>query len=60
MAEPIGYPKLAKLYHQRLSTIKDIESRAVAFDIQERFWAIEALLDKIMQGTEEFRRRISR
>lgn len=60
MAEPIGYPKLAKLYHQRLGTIKDIESRAVAFDIQERFWAIEALLDKIMQGTEEFRRRISR
>lgn len=60
MAEPMGYPKLAKLYHQRLGTISDIESRAVTFDIQERFWAIEALLDKIMQGTEEFRRRISR
>lgn len=59
MAEPMGYPKLAKLYHQRLGTISDIESRAVTFDIQERFWAIEALLDKIMQGTEEFRRRIS-
>ncbi|CAN7503897.1 dihydrodipicolinate synthase family protein [Agrobacterium tumefaciens] len=60
MAEPMGYPKLAKLYHQRLGTISDIESRAVTFDIQERFWAIEALLDKIMQGTEEFRRGISR
>ncbi|MGV2068677.1 dihydrodipicolinate synthase family protein [Agrobacterium sp. 22-226-1] len=60
MAEPMGYPKLAKLYHQRLGTISDVESRAVTFDIQERFWAIEALLDKIMQGTEEFRRRISR
>ncbi|WP_454687707.1 dihydrodipicolinate synthase family protein [Agrobacterium leguminum] len=60
MAEPMGYPKLAKLYHQRLGTISEIESRAVTFDIQERFWAIEALLDKIMQGTAEFRRRISR
>ncbi|MBB6486893.1 hypothetical protein [Rhizobium lusitanum] len=53
----MGYPKLAKLYHQRLGTIEDIESRAVTFDYQERFWAIDALLDKIMQGTAEFRRR---
>nr|WP_295977230.1 dihydrodipicolinate synthase family protein [uncultured Agrobacterium sp.] len=59
MAEPMGYPKLAKLYHQRLGTIREIESRAVTFDIQERFWAIEALLDKIMQGTADFRRRLS-
>lgn len=58
MAEPMGYPKLAKLYHQRLGTINDIESRAVTFDIQERFWAIEPLLDKIIQGTTDFRQRI--
>ena len=59
MAEPMGYPKLAKLYHQRLGTFSCIKSRAVDFDIQERFWALDALLDKIMQGQASFRARIA-
>ncbi|MBR0750904.1 dihydrodipicolinate synthase family protein [Bradyrhizobium jicamae] len=58
MAEPMGYPKLAKLYHQRLGTFPCIKSRAVDFDIHERFWALDALLDKIMQGQASFRARI--
>lgn len=59
MAEPMGYPKLAKLYHQRLGTFSCIRSRAVEFDIRERFWALDALLDKIMQGQASFRARIA-
>jgi len=59
MAEPMGYPKLAKLYHQRLGTFSSIRSRAVDFDIRERFWALDALLDKIMQGQASFRARIA-
>ena len=59
MAEPMGYPKLAKLYHQRLGTFSCVSSRAVDFDIRERFWALDALLDKIMQGQESFRARIA-
>ncbi|MCK1387117.1 dihydrodipicolinate synthase family protein [Bradyrhizobium sp. 21] len=59
MAEPMGYPKLAKLYHQRLGTFSCARSRAVDFDIRERFWALDALLDKIMQGQENFRARIA-
>lgn len=59
MAEPMGYPKLAKLYHQRLGTFSCIHSRAVDFDIVERFWALDALLDKIMQGQAGFRARIA-
>jgi 4-hydroxy-tetrahydrodipicolinate synthase len=59
MAEPMGYPKLAKLYHQRLGTFSCARSRAVDFDIRERFWALDALLDKIMQGQEIFRARIA-
>jgi 4-hydroxy-tetrahydrodipicolinate synthase len=59
MAEPMGYPKLAKLYHRRLGTFSCIKSRAVDFDIQERFWALDALLDKIMQGQASFRARIA-
>ena len=59
MAEPMGYPKLAKLYHQRLGTFPSIRSRAVDFDIREQFWALDALLDKIMQGQAGFRARIA-
>jgi 4-hydroxy-tetrahydrodipicolinate synthase len=59
MAEPMGYPKLAKLYHQRLGTFACADSRAVTFDIHEKFWALEALIDKIVEGTEHYRRRIA-
>ena len=59
MAEPMGYPKLAKLYHQRLGTFSCTDSRAVTFDIHEKFWALEALIDKIVEGTEHFRIRIA-
>jgi len=33
--EPMGYPKLAKLYHQRLGTFSSTHSRAVTYDIAE-------------------------
>ncbi|MET4723866.1 4-hydroxy-tetrahydrodipicolinate synthase [Bradyrhizobium japonicum] len=59
MAEPMGYPKLAKLYHQRLGTFACAHSRTIDFDIRERFWALDALLDKIMQGQQIFRARIA-
>jgi 4-hydroxy-tetrahydrodipicolinate synthase len=59
MAEPMGYPKLAKLYHQRLGTFACVRSRAIDVDIRERFWALDALLDKIVQGQESFRARIA-
>jgi 4-hydroxy-tetrahydrodipicolinate synthase len=59
MAEPMGYPKLAKLYHQRLGTFECTDSRAVTFDIHEKFWALEDLIDKIVEGTELYRQRIA-
>lgn len=59
MAEPMGYPKLAKLFHRRLGTFASIHSRAVDFDIEERFWALGALLDKIAEGQKHFRARIA-
>lgn len=59
MAEPMGYPKLAKLYHQRLGTFSCIESRAIDFDIRERFWALDALINKIVEGQVAFRAKIA-
>lgn len=57
--EPMGYPKLAKLYHRRLGTFSGTSSRAVPYDIHEKFWALEAVIDRIVQGTEMFRAKIS-
>ena len=59
MAEPMGYPKLAKLYHRRLGTFGGIGSRVVDFDLAERFWALDALLDRIEEGQKQFRDRIA-
>lgn len=57
--EPMGYPKLAKFYHQRLGTFAGTESRAIDFNIQERFWGLDAVLDRIAQGTQFYRGKIA-
>lgn len=59
LAEPMGYPALAKLYHKRLGTFASTRSRVIDFDIRERFWALDAVLDKIAEGTAIFRTRIA-
>ncbi|NCW74396.1 MAG: dihydrodipicolinate synthase family protein [Gammaproteobacteria bacterium] len=56
--EGMGYPKLAKAYHQRLGTIQSSFSRAVPEDIFEKHWALEPILEKIEEGTEFYRGRI--
>jgi 4-hydroxy-tetrahydrodipicolinate synthase len=56
--EGMGYPKLAKSYHQRLGTIQSSFSRAVPEDIFEKHWALESILEKIEEGTEYYRRKI--
>lgn len=58
MCEPMGYPKLAKIYHKRLGTFSNTHSRTISFDPFERFWALDVILDRIQQGTEQFRERI--
>ncbi|VWC29593.1 dihydrodipicolinate synthase family protein [Burkholderia lata] len=59
VSEALGYPALAKLYHQRIGTFASIKCRAIDYDVRERFWALDAVLDKIVAGTEHFRRRIA-
>lgn len=59
MAEPMGYPALAKIYHQRIGTFASAHSRAVTFDITERFWGILPLLDHIEAGAKRFRAQIA-
>lgn len=60
VSELMGYPALAKLYQTKLGTFGSIKSRAIDYDIRERFWwGGEPVLDKIMEGTEIFRQRLA-
>ncbi|WP_066342071.1 dihydrodipicolinate synthase family protein [Azohydromonas lata] len=59
VSESMGYPALAKLYHQRLGTFKSMRCRAVTYDIREKFWALDEVLDKIMAGTQAMRQKIA-
>ncbi len=59
LSEAFGYPVLAKIYHQRIGTFKSIKSRTITFDVRERFWALDAILDKLIAGTEAMRARIA-
>jgi 4-hydroxy-tetrahydrodipicolinate synthase len=59
VSEALGYPALAKMYHQRIGTFASIRCRAIDYDVRERFWALDAVLDKIVEGTEFFRAKIA-
>jgi len=59
VSESLGYPVLAKMYHQRIGTFTSIASRVITYDVRERFWALDPVLDKIVEGTESFRARIA-
>ncbi|MDQ0455910.1 dihydrodipicolinate synthase family protein [Rhizobium paknamense] len=59
VSEALGYPALAKLYHQRIGTFESMRCRVIDYDIREKFWALDAVLDKIVEGTEHFRKRIA-
>ena len=59
LSEAFGYPVLAKMYHQRLGTFASIKSRTITFDVRERFWALDAILDKVVDGTEAMRAKIA-
>jgi 4-hydroxy-tetrahydrodipicolinate synthase len=47
------------MYHQRIGTFGSIRCRVIDYDVRERFWALDAVLDKIVEGTEHFRARIA-
>lgn len=59
LSEAFGYPVLAKMYHKRIGNFRTIKSRAIAFDVHERYWALEPILDKLIEGTKLMRGRIA-
>lgn len=59
VTETLGYPKNAKIYHQRLGTFKSDACRVTKDDVLEKYWALTVILDQIRQGTEHYQRKIS-
>jgi 4-hydroxy-tetrahydrodipicolinate synthase len=59
VSEGLGYPALAKIYHQRIGTFDSIRCRAIDYDVRERFWALDAVIDKIVEGTDFYRAKIA-
>ena len=60
VSEALGYPAIAKMYHQRIGTFASIRCRAITYDVREKFWALDAVLDQIVAGTEAMRARIAK
>jgi len=58
LSEAFGYPVIAKILHQRLGTIKSIRSRTIDYDVRERFWALDVVVERLIQGTNHYRDRI--
>jgi 4-hydroxy-tetrahydrodipicolinate synthase len=42
-----------------IDTFASIKSRTIPFDVRERFWALDAILDKVVTGTEAMRAKIA-
>ena len=59
MSEGMGYPKLAKHYHRRIGTFDCVHSRTIPYDIAAKHWAVEVVLDHIVEGAARFRERIN-
>ncbi|MEO1249092.1 MAG: dihydrodipicolinate synthase family protein [Pseudomonadota bacterium] len=55
MAESQGHPAVGKLWHQRLGTFESIKCRSIDYDILERHWALNEILDRMAAGDAAFR-----
>ncbi|MFN7025369.1 MAG: dihydrodipicolinate synthase family protein [Pseudorhizobium sp.] len=58
MSEGSGYPKLAKHFHRRIGTFNETHSRTIPYAIADKHWAVEVVLDHIVDGANRFRDRI--
>lgn len=54
-AESMGYPGIAKLYHQKAGTFQSAHSRAIEYNIRDRHWAVDSIIAHIEDGDSHFR-----
>lgn len=58
-AESFGYPNFAKLMHVKIGTFDNYNSRVIQDDIKIKYWAVEELLDHIMQSSDRYREKLN-
>ena len=58
VTETLGYPKNAKIWHQRLATFNSDYCRVTRDNVLEKYWGLEVILDQIWRGTADWERRI--
>ncbi|RLM25168.1 dihydrodipicolinate synthase family protein [Brenneria alni] len=58
VTETLGYPKNAKIYHQRLGTFSSEFCRVNKDDVLNKYWGLTVILDQIRSGTEHYRNKI--
>lgn len=59
VTETLGYPKNAKIYHQRRGTFDSIHCRVNKDDVLEKFWGLTVILDQIRHGTAHYQKKIA-
>lgn len=59
VTETLGYPKNAKVYHQRLGTFHSEFCRVNKDNVLEKFWGLGVILDQIRSGTAFYNNKIS-
>lgn len=58
VTETLGYPKNAKIFHQRLGTFESTHSRVTDADVLEKFWGLSVILDQIASAAQSERENI--
>lgn len=58
-AESFGYPNFAKLMHVKIGNFSNYNSRVIKEDIKVKYWAVEELLDHIMQASDNYRKKLN-
>lgn len=58
-AESFGYPNIAKFMHTKIGTFRHYNSRVMKDELLVKYWAVEDLLNHIMQASEDFRKKLN-
>ncbi len=58
VSETLGYPKNAKVFHQRLGTFASTHNRVTDADVLEKFWGLGVILEQIAASAQWHRNTI--
>lgn len=60
VTETLGYPKNAKVFHQRLGTFSSTHSRVTDVDVLEKYWGLGVILEQIAASAQWHRETINK